>query len=287
VSQPLAAGVPGAPGPRFDVVFIDTCLGGSTVAAQAAASGAGLRAFYLADYAVNPLGVRTAAEVRATLERWIRIALPRTRTLVVACNTASVLLEQLPDLVREAEGSGLRVLSMVRLFDRALALPASTVEGLRVCLMGTRFTTTQPVYRDRLLRAGAAEVLPLAATRTERAIAHLRHRSEEGRREIADEVGATMRRADVVVLACTLFPLVGPLLLSINPACRLLDPAAGIAGTLTGTSPLGTNQLTIALSGQSIPLDDVRRQAGDLFPGWDIASIEAFAGPGGAGEQLC
>jgi glutamate racemase len=276
------------PGPRFDVVFIDTCLGGSTVAAQAAAtSRAGLSAFYLADYAVNPLGVKTAAEVRAALERWVCIALPRTGTLVVACNTASVLLEQLPDLVSRAEGSGLRVLSMVRLLDRALAIPAATVEGQRVCLMGTRFTTSQPVYRDRLLRAGAAEVLPLAATRTEHAIAYLRHTSEEGRREIADEVGDTVRRAHVVVLACTLFPLVGPLLLSINPACRLLDPAAGIAGALTGTSPLGTNRLTIALSGRAIPLDDVRRQAGDLFPGWDIASIEEFAGPDGAGEHLC
>jgi glutamate racemase len=269
------------------VVFIDTCLGGSTVAARAAASGAGLRAFYLADYAVNPLGVKTAAEVRAAIERWIRIALPRTGTLVVACNTASVLLEQIPELVGEAESSGLRVLSMVRLLDRALALPASTVEGRRVCLMGTRFTTTQPVYRDRLLRAGAAEVLPLAATRTEHAIAHLRHTSQDGRREIADEVGDTVQRADVVVLACTLFPLVGPLLLSINPACRLLDPAAGIAGTLTGTSPAGPNQLTIALSGRAVPLGDVRRQAGDLFPGWDITSIEEFAGPGGAGEPFC
>jgi glutamate racemase len=269
------------------VVFIDTCLGGSTVAARAAASGAGLRAFYLADYAVNPLGVKTAAEVRAALERWIRIALPRTGTLVVACNTASVLLEQLPGLVSEAEGSGLRVLSMVRLLDRALLAPDASVEGRRACLMGTRFTVTQPVYRDRLLRAGAAEVLPLAATRTEHAIAHLRHTSEDGRREIADEVGDTVRRADVVVLACTLFPLVGPLLRSINPACRLLDPAAGIAGTLIGTSPAGTSQLTLALSGRAIPLDNVRRQAGDLFPGWDIASIEEFADSGGAGGQPC
>ena len=223
-----------------------------------------MRAFYLADYAVNPLGVKTADEVRAALERWVRIALPRTGTLVVACNTASVLLEQLPDVLSEAEGAGLRVLSMVRLLDRVLAAPASTVEGRRVCLMGTRFTVTQPVYRDRLLRAGAAEVLPLAATRTEHTIAHLRHTSEDGRREIVEEVGDAVRRADVVVLACTLFPLIGPLLLSINPACLLLDPAAGIAGTLRRTSPAGTNQLTLAISGPGHPAR--RRPAADRRP---------------------
>ena len=268
------------------MVFTDTCLGGSTVAARLAASGTGIRAFYLADYAVNPLGVKTAAEVRGALERWIRIALPRTRTLVVACNTASVLLEQRPDVLSEAEDAGLRVLSMVRLLDRVLASPASTVEGRRVCLMGTRFTVTQPVYRDRLLRAGAAEVLPLAATRTERTIAHLGHISEDGRREIVEEVGDTVRRADVVVLACTLFPLVGPLLLDINPACLLLDPAGGIPGTIAGTWPAGTNQLTLALTGRAIPIEDVRQQTGGLFPGWSIESIEEYAGPGGAETLL-
>ncbi len=268
------------------MVFTDTCLGGSTVAARAAAPGAGLRAFYLADYAVNPLGVKTAAEIRAALERWMRIALPRTGTLVVACNTASVLLEQLPDMLSEAEGAGLRVLSMVRLLDRALASPGPIVEGRRVCLMGTRFTVAQPVYRDRLLRAGAAEVLPLAATRTEHTIAHLRHTSEAGRREIVEEVGDTVRRADVVVLACTLFPLVGPLLLDINPACLLLDPADGISGTLKGTSPTGMNWLTLALTGGTLPLEDVRQRAGGLFPGWGIESIEAYDGPGAAETHL-
>ena len=148
--------------------------------------------------------------------------------------------------------------------------------------MGTRFTVSQPVYRDRLMRAGAAEVLPLAATRTERTVAHLRHETEEGRRTIVDEVGDTIRRADVVVLACTLFPLVGPLLLTINPGCLLLDPAAGIAGTLIGTWPAGTNRLTLGLTGRAVPLDDVRRQTGDLFPGWDIESIEEYEGPAAA-----
>jgi len=34
----------------FDVVFADSCVGGSTVASQLARTRKGLRAFYLADY---------------------------------------------------------------------------------------------------------------------------------------------------------------------------------------------------------------------------------------------
>lgn len=262
-------------GPEFDVMFTDTCLGGSTVAARLAESGSGFRALYLADYATNPLGVKTRDDVRAVLERWLHVAMSRTGTLVVACNTASVLLAQSPDLLVMAAGAGLRLLSMVDLLDRVLASAAVSVAGKRVCLMGTRFTVSQPVYHDRLLRAGAAEVLPLAATRTERMVAHLRHASDDGRREIADEIGETVRHADLVVLACTLFPLVGSIVRELNPGCVLVDPATGVAGVLVGGSHTGANRLTIALTGTAVALDDVRAQVPSLFPGWDLESIEA------------
>jgi glutamate racemase len=259
----------------FDVVFADTCLGGSTVAARAGESAAGVRGYYLADYAVNPLGVKSPVEIGAALERWMRVATERSRTLVVACNTASVLLEQLPDLVARASDGGLRVFSMVHLLDRALALGATPIEGRRVCLMGTRFTVSQPVYIERLIRAGATEILPLAATRTERMIAHLWHTSDEGRRQIEAEVGDTIRRSDVVVLACTLFPLIGPLLREMNPALALVDPATGVDGVLRGAPGAGANRLTIAVTGHELALDDVRAQSGRLFPGWVIESAGA------------
>ena len=48
--------VTGAASPHpFDVVFTDTCLGGCTVAARIGASDAGLRGYFLADYAAIPL----------------------------------------------------------------------------------------------------------------------------------------------------------------------------------------------------------------------------------------
>ena len=268
------------------MVFADTCLGGSTVAARVGESAAGVRGYYLADYAINPLGVKSPAEIGDALERWMRVGMARTGTLIVACNTASVLLEQLPDLLARASDGGLRVFSMVHLLDRALALGATPIQGRRVCLMGTRFTVSQPVYIDRLVRAGAAEVLPLAATRTERTIAHLWHTSGEGRRQIEAEVGDTIRRSDVVVLACTLFPLIGPLLREMNPACALVDPATGVDGLLQGAPGAGANRLTIAVTGDALALDDVRVQSGTLFPGWTIESTTAATIDEPANEAL-
>jgi len=257
--------------PPFDAVFCDTCIGGSTVAARLAATASGIHAFYLADYAVNPLGVKPQAEVRAALEAWCRLAAERAGTLVIACNTASALFEQCPDVRARAGADGLRVYSMIDLLDRALASGGNALAGARVCLMGTQFTVSQLVYRDRLWRAGARDVVPLAATRTERAVAHLDHRREGSRREIVDEIAATIRSSDVVVLACTCFPLVADLIREVNPSCALLDPATGLDGALDLPRRTGPNRLTLSLTGDVLRAQALAPHLPMLFPGWDVA----------------
>lgn len=258
----------------YDVMFCDTCVGGSTVAARLATVRTGLRAFYLADYAVNPLGVKSRGEVQAALERWVRLTVPRAGTLIVACNTASVLLRDSPEVRRKAGEAGLHVVSMVDFLERHLASRPAPLAGQRVCLMGTRFTVSQPIYYDLLYRAGARQVVPLGATRTEGVLAHLGHGTEAGRQEIAAEIGETIRACDSVILACTLFPLIADLLRDLNPACRLHDPAAGVADVLPATMhPEAENRLTVALSGATLTPDDIHSNAAALFPGWRMEEI--------------
>jgi glutamate racemase len=262
--------------PDFDVMFCDTCVGGSTVAATLAAARTGLSAFYLADYAVNPLGVKSRDEVQAALRRWVRLTLPRSATLVIACNTASVLFRSSPEIQAEATRAGLRVVSMVDFLERHLAADPQALAGKRVCLMGTRFTVSQPVYRELLAAAGGREIVPLGATRTEGVIARLRHESEAGRREIVEEIGETIRSCDAVILGCTLFPLIGGLIRKLNPACALHDPGAGVAAVLPPRAePGGVNRMTLAVSGTALSLADLRQSAPALFPGWEIAEVIA------------
>ncbi len=258
----------------YDVMFCDTCVGGSTVAARLATARTGLRGFYLADYAVNPLGVKPRDAVQAALERWVRLAVPRAATLIVACNTASVLLRHCPQVQREAAEAGLHVVSMVDFLERHLAASPAPLAGQRVCLMGTRFTVSQPIYHDLLKSAGARDVVPLGATRTEGVIARLRHTTEAGRQEIVDEIGETIRACDAVILACTLFPLIGGLVQELNPSCTLHDPGAGVADVLPAApAGDGRNCLTIALSGTALTPADLQQSAAALFPGWRIEEI--------------
>jgi glutamate racemase len=262
---------------NYDVVFCDTCIGGSTVASNLAQPGAGLRALYLADYAVNPLGVKSDDEVRHALNRWIDMAAGKARTLTVACNTASVRLEDSPGVRKRATQRDLTLLSMVDLLDLLLLRAAAALGGKHVCVMGTEYTVGRSVYEQRLRAAGAAGVVPLAATFTESAVAHLRHRTPEGRAAIRDEIGQSLSDSDAVLLACTCFPLVSDLIDEIRPGILQLDPGQEISRAAPAVDRGGANRLTLAFSGETMTQADLEAQAPVLFAGWDEIEVVSLA----------
>ncbi|MGW8268576.1 MAG: aspartate/glutamate racemase family protein, partial [Longimicrobiales bacterium] len=204
---------------------------------------------------------------------WVDVARGRSSTLIVACNTASVLLRNTPEVLERASGMGIAVFSMVDFLEDLLCDSGSDVEGKTVCLLGTEFTVGQSLYPRLLAETGARALLPLPATRTERAIAHLRHDLPEERGVIQAEIGEAVKTADVVVLACTCFPLVGDLIRHLNPTVGLLDPAQGVDGLALGGEGEGPNLLTVALSGGTLTPDEVRTHAPALFPGWELSEI--------------
>ena len=257
----------------FDVVFADTCIGGSTVAARLARTRKGVRAFFLADYAVNPLGTRPREGIRSALNRWVDIAHGRSSTLVVACNTASVLLRSEPGVLDRASALGIRVFSMMDFLEGMLSTEAPAVRGKSVCLMGTEFTVKQPVYGRCLKEAGAGSLLPLPATRTERAIAHLLHDTREGRSEIVEEIRESVQASEAIVLACTCFPLVSDLVRELNPDIALLDPANGVLKLDGLAEREGPNRLTVGLTGAALSPDVVQERAESLFPGWELEAV--------------
>jgi glutamate racemase len=261
----------------FDVVFCDTCIGGSSVAANLARPGAGLRGFFLADYSVNPLGTQSDDAVRTALNRWVDIAAHRSSRMIVACNTASVRLEDSPDIRRRAGELGVRVHSMVDLLDALLTRRSVELRGRRVCVMGTEYTVGRSLYRERLRAAGANDVVSLGATQTERAIAHLRHATDESRRIIRGEIGDTLTDVDAVLLACTCFPLIGEQIAEISSGILQLDPGLEIQAVVPNIERGGPNHLTLAYTGETVHAEQLEAQAVALFPGWDDIDVVSLA----------
>lgn len=222
---------------------------------------------------MNPLGVKPPEEVRAALEGWVEVARGRAPALIVACNTASVRLAELPEISKWAADEGIRVYSMVDLLDSLLGRIGSALGGKRVCIMGTAFTVGRPLYGDRLKAAGVDEIVPLAATETESVIAHLAHGSPDGGERIRREVGDALGRVDTVLLACTCFPLAEPILRGLNPDLDLLDPGAGIDSVPGLEGRQGPNRMTVALTGSEISSSELERDFPVLFPGWVLEEV--------------
>ena len=56
-------------------VFIaDSCIGGLSVVRSLWDAGEAGNAIFLADYAINPLGVKSDPEIADVVERWLRLA---------------------------------------------------------------------------------------------------------------------------------------------------------------------------------------------------------------------
>lgn len=80
--------------------------------------------------------------------------------MVMACNTASVRLEDSPSVRSRADELGLDLYSMMDLLDPLLRRKTTPIPHVRVCVMGTEHTVGRPVCREHLQNAGAREVIP-------------------------------------------------------------------------------------------------------------------------------
>lgn len=214
--------------PSAPILFFDSGVGGLSVLGPTRALLPQAPIVYAADNAAFPYGTRTeqeiAARVPALLGRLVERYHPRLA--VIACNTASTIaLEH----VRSA--LDIPVVGTVPAIKPAAERSTTRVIGV----LGTAATVRQPYVDDlasrfagdcRVLRHGSAELVELAEDRLAgrpvepAAVA-------EAVRPLLDQ--ADGRSMDVVVLACTHFPLLADELAAALPGVAQVDGGTGIA----------------------------------------------------------
>ncbi len=211
------------------ILFFDSGIGGLSIVGPARAALPRAPFVYAADSAGFPYGVKTPGEIAARVPTLLgRLAERyRPRLIVIACNTASTIA--LP-AVRAA--LDLPVVGTVPAIKPAAALSATRVIGV----LGTEATVAQ-AYVDDLSRTHAGDCLVIrhgSAELVELAEARLRGRAVDPARYRAVLDGLFGRpggeRIDVVVNACTHFPLVEAELAAAAPhPVRFVDGGEGIA----------------------------------------------------------
>lgn len=211
------------------VLFFDSGVGGLSILAPARALMPQMPVVYAADNGGFPYGTKTEAELTARVPALLGrlVERYRPRMAVIACNTASTIALS---TVRAA--LDIPVVGTVPAIKPAAIASKSRVIGV----LGTDATVRQP-YVDRLaaehgadclvLRHGSAELVAYAEARLRDAPADaaVPARALAG---LLDQPGGD--RLDMIVLACTHFPLVEAELASAAPRpLTFLDGGAGIA----------------------------------------------------------
>lgn len=218
-----------SPSPDAPILFFDSGLGGLSVLAPTRGLLPAAPIVYAADYAGLPYGEKSEAELAARVPALLGRLVERyqPRLVVVACNTASTIA-----LTHIRAALDLPIVGTVPAIKPAAELTKSGVIGV----LGTEATVRQPYVDDlsakfavgkTVLRHGSPGLVTGAEAKLNggmidpavvaRAIAGLR-----------DQPGG--EAMDVIVLACTHFPLLlDELQAAAGPHVRLIDGAEGIA----------------------------------------------------------
>lgn len=210
------------------ILFFDSGVGGLSVLGPTRALLPTAPIVYAADSAGFPYGTKTedelAARVPALLGRLVERFRPRLA--VIACNTASTIA-----LTHVRAALEIPVVGTVPAIKPAAELSKSRVIGV----LGTNATVRQPYVDDlaarfaadcTVVRHGSAAMVELA----ERKLAGGEVTVEDVRRAVAPLVEAEGAAGmDVMVLACTHFPLLGEEIAAAFPHIAQVDGGAGIA----------------------------------------------------------
>ena len=214
--------------PAAPLLFFDSGVGGLSVLAPARKLLPNAPFIYAADSAGYPYGTKTEAELAARVPALLgrMVERFRPRLAVIACNTASTIaLEH----VRAA--LDIPVVGTVPAIKPAAELSKSRVIGV----LGTNATVRQPYVDDlaarfasdcTVIRHGSAELVDLAEAKL---------RGEAVPIEAVQQAIAPLIRQpggekiDVMVLACTHFPLLQDEIASAFPTIAQVDGGPGIA----------------------------------------------------------
>ena len=210
------------------ILIFDSGVGGLSIAGPIRAALPRAPIIYAADSAGFPYGTKSESEIAARVPALLgRLAERyRPRLIVIACNTASTIA--LP-AVRAA--LDVAVVGTVPAIKPAALLSRTRTIGV----LGTEATVRQPYVDDlaarfagdcTVIRHGSAALVALA----EEMLAGAAPDPATVRAELDglfDQPGGAA--IDVIVNACTHFPLLEPVMAQVSPDVRFVDGGPGIA----------------------------------------------------------
>jgi glutamate racemase len=199
-----------SPGRELPIAVFDSGVGGLTVLHEFLVSLPGEDYLYLGDSARFPYGTKDDAELRECVERNTRYLLGRgAKLIVIACNSATAAgLEAAREIAGEA---GVEVVAVI---EPEAEIAAAITEARRVGVLATPATIDGGAYQHALEGQGRGLRITQVASPDLAPIIQSGFPFDEEVMATARTCCAPLKHAEVdtVILGCTHYPLVAPML---------------------------------------------------------------------------
>jgi glutamate racemase len=218
------------PDPELPIAVFDSGVGGLTVLHECLVSLSEEDYLYLGDDARFPYGAKSAEELRRCVERNTRFLLERgAKLIMIACNSAAGAgLETAREIAAERE------VEVVAVIEPEAEIAAAITDTGRVGVLATPATVDGGAYLRALSRAHRELTVTEVAAPDLAAIIQRGFPFSEAVVEKVRSYCAPLRRAEVdtVILGCTHYPLVAPMLQRfLGREVRLVTAGHALAAT--------------------------------------------------------
>jgi glutamate racemase len=223
--------------PRFSPIgMFDSGVGGLTVMQQIMKHLPHEQIIYFGDTARLPYGEKSGETIaRYAIENTIFLMDKNIKLLVVACNTASAhSMSKLRQLFN---------VPMVDVIEAGVHQAVLTTKNQRIAVLGTKGTIQSAVYENEIRKHLPESVVISVACPLFTPLVEENFAAHPAAKLIVKEYLASLRKAqaDTVILGCTHFPLLAPLIQEELPHVILVDPAVSCAAKVA--SLLSSSQL--------------------------------------------
>jgi glutamate racemase len=214
------------PPPRPTIGVFDSGFGGLTVLKELVALIPAANYLYFGDTARLPYGSKSAETVaKYAVEAAHFLEAQGASLLVIACNTATALA--LDQITRAT------TVPVIGVVEPGAEQASSVSKARRVVVIGTDATVSSHAYLKALERRGIAtreKACPLLVPLVEEGWVEHPVTEQVARIYLKDAFGDGFHDADVLVLGCTHYPLIQPLLRRVAPASvKIVDSAHSTA----------------------------------------------------------
>lgn len=204
--------------------FLDSGVGGLTVARELMRQLPHEEIVYIGDSARAPYGPRPAEQIKEYTWQLVRFLLTKNvKMIVFACNTATAVAWE-----EVKEALTIPVLGVI-LPGASAAIKAS--ETGKIGVLGTTMTIQSDIYRKKIQALSPeVQVESLACPRFAPLVESNSHQSSLAKKVVYESLKPLVGKVDTLVLGCTHYPLLGPIIQNaMGGHVQLIDSGAECA----------------------------------------------------------